>query len=226
VAGILSVALITAGIVILADAGMTLAWKEPVSWVYGEINQRQAEGQLEDLEEEFAAVVDFEAVADAGSIDKQAQELARQFSRKVPDGEGIGRVKVPSVGIDYVFVEGTDTETLQRGPGRYPGTAFPGEGRTIGIAGHRTTYSAPFRRINDVEGGDEIIIEMPYGKFTYEVEKSEIVEPTDVQIVDDVGRERLVLTACHPLFSAAERFALFADLASIELPGDPGVEPS
>ena len=216
--GILSIVMITAGAVILSDVAVTLAWKEPVSSIYGAINQGKAADQLAELEDGFAATADLEAVADAGGLERQARELARQFAREAPEGEGIGRIKIPSIGIDYVFLEGTETGTLQRGPGRYPETAFPGQGKTIGVAGHRTTYLAPFRKINDIADGDEIIIEMPYGTFTYAVESSEIVKPTDVQIVDDTGSERLVLTACHPLFSAAERYALFADLVDIELP--------
>ncbi len=53
---------------------------------------------------------------------------------------------------------------------------------------------------------------MPYGTFTYTVQKHEIVDPSQVEIVDDVGYERLVLTACHPLYSAAQRWAVFAEL--------------
>lgn len=204
--------MITAGIVILVDAGMTLAWKEPISSIYGAINQAQAESQLAKLQDEFNATADLNAVAEAGGVERQAKELARQFAREAQDGEGIGRIKIPSIGVDYVFMEGTDTATLQRGPGRYPKTAFPGQGRTIGIAGHQTTYLAPFRKINDVADGDEIIVEMPYGTFIYGVERSEIV--------DDTGSERLVLTACHPLFSAEERYVLFADLVDIELTAD------
>jgi sortase A len=148
---IVSVAMITAGVVILTDAAMTLAWKEPVSLIYGAVKQAQASDELAGLQDEFGATADLDAVANAGGLEPQAQELARQFAREAPNGEGIGRIKIPSIGIDYVFVEGTGTTTLQRGLGRYPETAFPGQGKTIGIAGHRTTYLAPFRKINDVD---------------------------------------------------------------------------
>jgi len=143
--------MITAGVVILTDAAMTLAWKEPVSLIYGAVKQAQASDELAGLQDEFGATADLDAVANAGGLEPQAQELARQFAREAPNGEGIGRIKIPSIGIDYVFVEGTGTTTLQRGLGRYPETAFPGQGKTIGIAGHRTTYLAPFRKINDVD---------------------------------------------------------------------------
>jgi sortase A len=110
-------------------------------------------------------------------------------------------------------VQGTDTGSLQKGPGHYPDTPFPGEGGTIGIAGHRTTYLAPFRHIDSMHRGDRITLEMPYGTFTYRMQRSEIVDPSDVQIVHKVGYERLVLTACHPLYSASQRYAIFARLA-------------
>jgi sortase A len=116
-----------------------------------------------------------------------------------------------------VVVQGTDTASLQKGPGHYPDTALPGQGKTIGIAGHRTTYLAPFRHIDQIEAGDEVVLEMPYGDFAYRVTKTEIVDPEDVDIVDNVGFERLVLTACHPLYSAAERYAIFARLVEIDL---------
>jgi len=216
---ILSTALITAGIVILVDVATTLLWQEPLSTVYGSIQQGRAEDSLDDLERSFFARQDVEPLQrdSSGQLSaaqrKQLDELARIFSEEADTGEGIGRLEIPSVGIDSVIVEGTDTATLQKGPGRYPETAFPGEGRTIGVAGHRTTYGAPFRKINEIADGDEIIVEMPYATFTYEVQKHEIVDPSQVEIVDDVGYERLVLTACHPLYSAAQRWAVFARLA-------------
>jgi sortase A len=127
------------------------------------------------------------------------------------------------VNIDYVVVQGTDTATLQQGPGHYPTTALPGEGKTIAVAGHRTTYGAPFNRIDDIAPGDSITLEMPYATFTYEVTEERIVDPKDVGVVDDIGVEQLVLTACHPLYSAAQRYVVFAELTDLSLlPGSAG----
>jgi len=211
---ILSTALITAGVIVLSDAGITLAWKEPVSSIYGEFRQAQAAGQLEELERSFAPEL---AELRDGDERRQARVLAKQLARQMQTGEGIGRVKIPAIGLDTVLVQGTDTGTLQKGPGHYPETKLPGQGSTIGIAGHRTTYLAPFRKINELRRGDEVVVELPYGKFTYEVDRIRIVEPSDVQIVRDVGYEQLVLTACHPLYSAAQRYAVFARLEDLEL---------
>jgi sortase A len=216
---ILSIALITAGLVILADVAMTLAWKEPVSTIYGSIKQGQAADELDRLEESFPSAADLRAVERAEGVIGRAGLLADRFADDLGtrSGEGIGRLEVPAIDLDVVLVEGTGTSTLQRGPGRYPQTSLPGQGRTIGIAGHRTTYLAPFRHIDELGDGDEILIEMPYASFTYEVEESRIVEPSDVQIVDDVGYERVVLTACHPLYSAAQRIAVFGRLTEVSL---------
>ena len=231
---ILSTALITAGLVVLVDVGLTLAWKEPVSTIYGSIKQGQAEDELKALEDRFPSPADLRAVEGAENVEDKVAVLADLFEDEVDTGKGIGRMRIERIGLDIVVVEGTDTATLQKGPGHYTrsddpaavkegdGSAFPGQGKTVGIAGHRTTYLAPFRRINEIEDGDEIVLEMPYASFTYEVEKHEIVEPTEVEIVRNVGYDRLVLTACHPLYSAAQRWAVFAKLTDVSLfaPGD------
>jgi sortase A len=216
---ILAVALVTAGIVMPVDAGLTLAWKEPVSAVYSSFQQRQAESQFEELRDGFLAVEDLKGPepSSPAAVNRRAKQLADRLASQLPEGEGIGRIDAPSMNADYTVLEGTHTATLQGGPGHYPETKLPGQGGTVGIAGHRTTYGAPFRRIDKIEVGDEITVEMPYTTFTYEVTNTRIVKPSDVQIVRDVGRERLVLTACHPLYSAEERYAIFADLAEVEL---------
>ena len=209
-ARIISTALITAGLVVLADAATTLLWQEPVSAAYSSLQQDRASGELQDLEDEFAA-------GDLGGLSSgedaaQAKALAERFSQQIENGDAIGRLKIDDIGLKTVFFQGTDTATLQAGPGHYEVTPLPGEEGTVAIAGHRTTYLAPFRRINEIEDGDEIRLEMPYGTFTYIVEKHEIVDPSDVHIINPVGYDRLVLTACHPLYSAAQRWVIFAKL--------------
>jgi sortase A len=213
VARIFSTALITAGLVVMADVGLTLAYREPISSLYGEIKQHAAANQLADLESHYPTPSDLAAISGVRGIDRKAGILARRFGDQTHEGEAIGRISVPAMGLNAVFIQGTDTGSLQKGPGHYPDTPFPGEGGTVGIAGHRTTYLAPFRHIDSMHRGDRITLEMPYGTFTYQVQKSEIVDPSDVQIVHKVGYERLVLTACHPLYSAAQRYAIFARLS-------------
>jgi sortase A len=137
---------------------------------------------------------------------------ARAFARKVQDGDPIGRLRLPAAGIDDVMVEGTGTADLRSGPGHYPTTPLPGQRGTVGIAGHRTTYGAPFRHLDAVRPGDRVEVSLPYGVFTYRVERTRIVKPTDVWVTDRVSFDRLILSACHPLYSAAKRIVVFAKL--------------
>jgi sortase A len=218
VARIFSTVLITAGLVVMADVGLTLAYKEPISSIYGEIKQHAAASQLADLESRYPTRADLKAIAGVRGVQQKTRILAHRFAGQAKTGEAIGRIVIPAMDdLNAVFVQGTDTSSLQKGPGHYPDTPFPGEGGTIGIAGHRTTYLAPFRHIDSMHRGDHITLEMPYGTFTYTVQKSEIVDPSDVGIVHKVGYERLVLTACHPLYSASQRYAIFARLSGTSI---------
>jgi sortase A len=214
---ILSTMLITAGLVVLADAGLTLVWQEPLSAAYGSLQQGEAEDELEALESEYPTAADLAAIAGVDGNEAKARVLADRFEPRLREGEGIGRIEIPRIDQDIVIVQGTDTASLQKGPGHYKATSLPGQPGTVAIAGHRTTYLAPFRKINEIQDGDEIRVEMPYAAFTYVVEKHEIVDPGDVEIIEPVGYERLVLTACHPLYSAAQRWAVFAKLERIDL---------
>lgn len=208
--------LITAGLVVLADAGATLVWQEPVSAAYGSLQQSQASDDLSNLESRFPATADLEALSGVSGDAAQARVLADLFERRISQGDPIGRIEIDRIGLDSVFLQGTSTATLQRGPGHYPTTSLPGQPGTVAIAGHRTTYLAPFRKINEIQDGDEITLRMPYAGFTYTVEKHEVVDDSAVHIVDPVGYPRLVLTACHPLYSAAQRWAIFARLTRID----------
>lgn len=210
---ILSIALVTAGVVVLADVALTLAYREPVSSIYGAIRQNAAEDELAELESRYPTNADRRAIAAIRDERRRIEVLARRFARRAETGEAIGRIIAPTVDdLSAVIIQGTDSGGLQKGPGHYPETRFPGEGSTIGIAGHRTTYLAPFRHIDSVRRGDRIVVEMPYARFTYRVQKTAIVDPDDVGVVRSVGYERLVLSACHPLYSAAERYIVFARL--------------
>ena len=125
-------------------------------------------------------------------------------------GDAIARIDIPAIGVSEYVVEGTDTDSLRKGPGHYPETPLPGEPGTAAIAGHRTTYGAPFRHIDELKPRERIIIDMPDGRFVYRVEQTKIVDDQDLSVLDKVGYQRLVLSACHPLYSAAERIIVFA----------------
>jgi sortase A len=214
---IVSTMLVTAGIVVLADAGLTLVWQEPLSAAYGSLQQGEAEDQLDELESEYPTAADLAAIAGVEGSAAKARILADRFRPRLEEGHAIGKIKIDRIGLDTVVVQGTETASLQKGPGHYRNTALPGQPGTVAIAGHRTTYLAPFRHIDDIRDGDEIRVEMPYAAFTYTVERHDTVDPSEVGILKPVGYDRLVLTACHPPYSAAERYVIFARLSRIDL---------
>jgi sortase A len=214
---IVSTMLITAGLVVLADAGLTLVWQEPLSAAYGSLQQGKAEDQLDDLEAQYPSPADLAAIAGVSGSPAKARILADRFEPQLQEGHAIGRIKIDRINLDMVVVQGTDTASLQKGPGHYRNTSLPGQPGTTAIAGHRTTYLAPFRHIDQIEDGDEIRVEMPYAAFTYAVQRHEVVDPSDVGILKPVGYDQLVLTACHPPYSAAHRYAVFAKLSRIDL---------
>ena len=121
--------------------------------------------------------------------------------------------------ISFDVVQGTDASSLEKGPGHYPATALPGLAQTVAIAGHRTTYLAPFRHLDVLKPGDQVVLTMPYGRFTYVVQYHRIVVPTALWVTRNVGYDRLVLSACNPLYSAAQRIVVFARLQDMQPAG-------
>lgn len=205
----LSTALITAGAVILLNVGVTLAWQEPVSGLQAWLSQRDAQAALE-------RETDERRLGPEQLSQAEVRGAARRFQRSLRTGEAFGRIRVPSMGLTRVVIHGTDTDSLHEGPGHYPETSVPGLPGTVAVAGHRTTYGAPFRRIDSMEEGDEVILDMPYARFVYRFTRSKIVEPTATEVVRDIGTDRIVFTACHPVYSAAERYVVSAELDRIE----------
>lgn len=185
--------MIVSGTLLISDAGMTLLWQEPVSWFVADRQQAK-------LEEAFA------------------NPPKRVLQRKPLKGDAIGRITIPAIGVRGYVVEGTDTASLRKGPGHYPSTPMPGERGTSAIAGHRTTYGAPFRRLDKLKKGDRITLDMPYGRFVYHVQKLKIVDDQDLSVLRRVRENRLILSACHPLYSAAQRIIAFSRLQRKEPP--------
>ncbi|MBJ7331842.1 MAG: class E sortase [Solirubrobacteraceae bacterium] len=206
----LGTVLVVAGALLLADAVATIVWQEPISAIYTGVTQDALAGDLAELEQAKPTVVESKALDNLVSTQRRIAFLGRSLRRSADPGEAIGRIKAKKASIDNVIVDGTDPADLRKGPGLYESTAYPGVGGTTGIAGHRTTYGAPFRHIDRLNPGDTITVEMPYGKFTYRVQQRKIVPPTAVDVVKDVGYDRIVLTACHPLYSAEKRMVVFA----------------
>jgi sortase A len=138
----------------------------------------------------------------------------------------VGRIQIPSIGADWYFYEGVDLSILKDGPGHYEGTPMPGQPGNAAIAGHRTTYGAPFNRVDEMKSGDEIIVTYVTGaEFTYSYRSTEIVTPdrTDVLQAKDFDEDgeldnMLTLTACHPKYSARERIIIRARLEEAPVP--------
>jgi sortase A len=177
--------MMVSGALLIADAAATLLWQEPVSAFVAERQQVALEDALFDPPE-------------------------RVLRREPLEGDAIARIEIPAIGVSEYVVEGTDTGSLRKGPGHYPDTPLPGDPGTAAIAGHRTTYGAPFRKIDQLEPRDRIIVDMPDGRFVYRVERTKIVDDEDLSVLEPVGYKRLMLSACHPLYSAAERVIVFA----------------
>jgi sortase A len=213
---LLALALMLAGGLALLDAGITLVWQEPISALIGKLRQDHLSGALRTVERAPPTPLERRTLASLADQQARIAFLARELQQHAGDGSAVGRIVIPRVGASYVVVKGTNTEDLASGPGIYSETSFPGIPGTTAIAGHRTTYLAPFRDINLLVPGNHILLNMPYARLTYTVIGHRVVAPTDVQAaVGSVGYSRVVLSACTPLFSAAKRLLVFARLTSI-----------
>jgi sortase A len=134
------------------------------------------------------------------------------------DGQPVGIIQIPKIGVNKVVVQGTGTEDLHLGPGHYPATPMPGQPGNVAIAGHRTTYGAPFWSLDGLSPGDEIIVTTLQGKFHYSVTRSLVVDPTDVAVVAPTPTPTLTLTTCNPRFSASQRLVVQAALHNTPAP--------
>ncbi len=208
--GALGRTLITVGVLLLLFAAYQL-------WGTG-IREAQAQNRLGD---DFAELL--EETRDAapsttstsrpnGPTPTTEPELAPPMDA-VADGEPTAQIRIPRIGLDKTVVQGVSLANLKNGPGRYPETPLPGQKGNAAIAGHRTTYGAPFNRIDELEPGDEIIVQTVQGEFRYLMTEQLIVSPTQVDVLEDKGDNRLTLTACHPKYSARQRIIVVAELA-------------
>jgi sortase A len=206
-------ALATAAMVIgalgVADGVAALVWQEPITALAASRAQHHLAQELSTLESRAPSPSQLRELRTVPDAAPRAALAARRLRTTVADGDPVGRIVLPTLDRSFVMVAGDGTADLRKGPGLYSGTPFPGENGTTAIAGHRTTYGAPFRKINELKTGDRIELRMPYGTFTYAVTGRKIVQPSDVDVVHRRG-PGLVLSACHPVYSAAQRIVVFA----------------
>ena len=202
-------AVLAAGVFAAIDGVVTIVWQEPFTALLHDRAQGRLASDLARLDARLSAAP--QAVGETRA--HRQRRLAAALLRTRREGQAIGRLEISRIGLRTVLVRGTASGSLREGPGHYDGTMLPGLDGTVGIAGHRTTYGAPFRRINELRPGNRVVLRMPYGRFTYLVTGSQIVSPADASSLrSQAGRERLVLTACHPLYSAAKRIVVTARL--------------
>lgn len=214
VPSILAALMIVAGLLLLADASITLVWQEPLSALYAQLKQESLGGDLRALDNATPPPAARQTLSRLHEQRRRIDYLAGVLQRQAKPGSAVGRIRISAIGASFVVVKGTGSSELENGPGIYPETSFPGVPGTTAIAGHRTTYLAPFRHIDQLRPGQSIVLEMPYARFTYKVLHSRVVLPTDVSVLDPVGYSRVVLSACTPLFSASHRLIVFARLTS------------
>jgi sortase A len=210
---VFAILMIVLGVGALADAAVTLLWQEPFSALYAKLRQDHLSGALAKVEEQAPSVQEERRLVDLSDVRERIAYLAGSLEGHAKNGSPVGRIRIPRIGASFVVVKGTDSSDLESGPGIYSETVFPGMAGTTAIAGHRTTYLAPFRHIDLLRAGNLISLKMPYAHFTYRVVAKKIVAPNDVTAaVGNVGYSRLVLSACTPLFSAAKRLLVYARL--------------
>ncbi|MFI7130070.1 class E sortase [Nonomuraea sp. NPDC050153] len=150
------------------------------------------------------------------------RELAVRKTARPEPGKPMALLQIPKLGSDYEYavVEGVDAEHLKKGPGHYPDSAMPGQVGNFVVSGHRTTYAAPFNRIDELERDDEIVVEAGGARYAYRVTSQDVVKPDEVDVFAPVPgkpdirplRAFITLSTCHPEYSAAERLIVYGVL--------------
>jgi sortase A len=209
----IGLALALLGVAVLVWVGVVWVWQDPFTGLYTRYEQHQLAGQYTHRAAGFRLLTHEQT--DAAELAAIALE-ARQYRRESHPRQAMGKIDVPRLGLHHmILVDGTDESSLQKGPGIYRGDFLPGEHELVYVAGHRTTFLAPFAKINDLRNGDRVTITMPYGTFIYRITGYRIVVATDVAVLQTQHHEELVLQACHPRFFATHRYLAYAHLVEV-----------
>jgi sortase A len=202
-------ALAAAGVLAAVWAFSVWKWQDPFTALFTSQQQRQLETVFEKETVAYRPPI-LEKRAPIRVQRQAVRKAARRYRASLASGDVVGRLVVPRLGLRAMVVNGTDSATLTRGPGRYAKSYVPGEGELVYIAGHRTTYGAPFAQIQRLEPGDPVSLELPYGTFDYRVSKSVVVPADDLGRLRSTGLEVIALQACHPRFFATQRYIVYA----------------
>ena len=206
---------IVLGLGLLAWTAVVYLWKDPFTTAYTVYEQRRLEQKLDERLEGWTVVAPRPTRKPTGTTKPQprpaeVRKEARAYRRSSGEGDAIARLEIPRLDLEIVVVNGTDSGTLRRGPGRHLDSSMPGEGRLVYIAGHRTTFGAPFSHIDSLRRGDRIVLDLPYASVEYRVTEERIVDQYELGVLRSRGREELALQACHPRFFASERYIVYA----------------
>lgn len=211
----ISTLIIVIGLGLLAWTGTVYVWKDPFTTAYTAWEQRGLESSLEEAFETWRPIATPRQVEPRPTKGFRAKPVnvrreARAYRLGAEGGDAVARLEIPRLDLDVVVVNGTDVGDLRRGPGRHLDSFMPGQGQLVYIAGHRTTFGAPFSHIDKLRRGDRIRLELPYATIVYQVTADRIVDQYELSVLKSRGREELVLQACHPRFFASERYLVYA----------------
>ena len=208
--------LLVIGVGVLAWAATVYFWKDPFTTAYTAYEQRRLASNLDEQFDSWRP--NREPVSQSGEPTKRddVSREAKRYRLASKDGDAIARIRIPRLDLNLVVVNGTSVSDLRRGPGRHLDTYMPGEHELVYIAGHRTTYGAPFGDINELQPGDTITLELPYATIVYRVTRHRIVDDNDVSVLESPHHEQLVLQACHPRFFASQRYLVYATPVSVK----------
>jgi sortase A len=212
----LSYILLALGVLAFVWAFVIWKWSDPVTALYTRYEQHQLKIQYVHVREQ--AVKSLPPINPTASISDEKHQVslaAAAYRAGAKDNTAIGRIDVPRLHLNMILLNGTDESSLMRGPGRDPRTYMPGQGQLVYIAGHRTTYLAPFSHIDQMRNGDLITLSVPYGTFTYRVYTHVIVAATDLGRLKTFGKDVVILQACHPRFFATHRYLVYGRLVHV-----------
>ncbi|HEY1368474.1 MAG TPA: class D sortase [Gaiellaceae bacterium] len=226
-ARILGTAMLLAGVLTLAWTVVVWRWQDPFTALYTHWQQQRLTRAYDSEVSHYRVRAPATVKASPAAEQELIAGEARRFRQSLRRGQPLGRIVIGRIGLKMMVVNGTDHESLKRGPGRDLRTFMPGENRLVYIAGHRTTYLAPFSHIDDIEPGDYIRLEVPYATFVYRATGHRIVTATDLSVLRSPAHEQLELQACHPRFFATHRYIVYARLVRVEpRRGSPYAAPS
>jgi len=193
-------------------------WQDPFTALYTTWQQHRLESQLNHEFQAYARPrartrVLLNTTAEARTLGLAAARLRRTAGV----GQAIGRIVIPRLSLNMIVVNGTDEGSLTRGPGRDLRSYMPGQNRLVYIAGHRTTFLAPFADIDQIRPGDPITLKMPYGTFLYRAVRHLIVPAADMAVLRSPRHELLALQACNPRFFATQRYIVYARLVAVRM---------